>query len=111
MTVINKARLAIELLQSGGRIPAIYSNKAAQDIIEQAMTRLQQDVQAMLMFVNARQTLLSNMLSIVSEAGASQKNQNTAISMPKSNDAIMEDGRFQPMKQQIKGRFIYVIVS
>ncbi len=92
MTVMNKARLAIQLLQSGSRIPAIYSNKAAQEIIQQAMDRLQQDVQAMLLFVNARQTLLSNMLSTVNEAGQSQKTQNTAISMPKPNTAIMEQG-------------------
>lgn len=92
MTVINKARLAIQLLQSGSRIPAIYSNKAAQDIIDQSINRLQQDVQAMLLFVNARQTLLSNMLSIVSEAGQSQKNQNTAVAMPKPNESIMEEG-------------------
>ena len=92
MSVINKARLAIQLLQSGGRIPAIYSNKAAQDVIEEAIARLQQDVQAMLMFVSARQILLSNMLSIVSEAGESQKNQNTAISMAKPNESMMEDG-------------------
>jgi len=92
MTVINKARLAIRLLQSGQRIPAIYSNKAAQHNIQQSITLLQQDVENILMFVNARQTLMSAMLSTVVQASHTLDAQNTAIPMPKPNAPIMKNG-------------------
>lgn len=92
MNVINKARLAMDILQTGGRIPAIYSNKAAQQTISKAIAQLQLDVENILLFVKARQTLMSNMLSSVVQAGNSQESKNTAIAMPKANAAIMENG-------------------
>lgn len=92
MYVINKARLAIQILQSGGKIPAVYGNQAAQQNIQNSITLLQQDVQDILMFVNARQTLVSNMLSTVVDAGASQVQQNTAVAMPKPNAPAMQNG-------------------
>jgi integrating conjugative element protein (TIGR03755 family) len=92
MSVINKARLAIRVLQSGGRIPAIYSNKAAQHNIQRSVKLLQQDVQDILMFVKARQTLMANMLSTVVQAGESQEAQNTSISIPKANIQVMHNG-------------------
>ena len=92
MTVINQARLAIEVLQAGAKIPAIYSNKAAQRTIQNAIQFLQQEVGDMLMFVKARETLMSNMLSTVIEAGESQLQKNTAVSMPKTNAPILEQG-------------------
>ncbi|PIQ43254.1 MAG: integrating conjugative element protein [Gammaproteobacteria bacterium CG11_big_fil_rev_8_21_14_0_20_46_22] len=92
MTVINKARLAMRILQSGGTIPAIYSNKAAQQNIENAVSQLKQDVQDILMFIKARQTLMSNMLSTVMQAGTSQEDQNTAIAVPKPDAPIMNNG-------------------
>ena len=92
MYVINKARLAIQILQSGGKIPAVYSNQPAQQLIQSAITQLQQDVQEILTFVNARQTLVSNMLSTVVQASESQTQQNTVVAMPKQNAAIMQNG-------------------
>jgi integrating conjugative element protein (TIGR03755 family) len=92
MTVINKARLAMRILQSGGRIPAVYANKAAQQNIQHSIALLQQDVQNILMFVKARQTLMSNMLSTVLQAGQSQEAQNTAVAMPKPNAPIINHG-------------------
>ena len=92
MTVINKARLAIRILQSGARVPAVYSNKAAQKNIQNSIKLLQQDVQNILMFVKARQTLMSNMLSTVIQAGKSQEQQNTAVPVPASNPNAMEHG-------------------
>jgi integrating conjugative element protein (TIGR03755 family) len=92
MTVINKARLAMRILQSGGRIPAVYANKAAQQNIQHSIALLQQDVQNILMFVKARQTLMSNMLSTVLQAGNSQEAQNTAVAMPKPNAPIINHG-------------------
>ena len=92
MTVINKARLAIRILQSGARIPAVYSNKAAQKNIDNSIKLLQQDVQNILMFVKARQTLMSNMLSTVIQAGKSQEQQNTAVPVPAQNSNVMAHG-------------------
>ena len=45
-----------------------------------------------LMFVKARETLVSNMLSTIVRAGESQIQQNTTVSIPKSNASIMEKG-------------------
>jgi integrating conjugative element protein (TIGR03755 family) len=92
MTVINKARLAMRILQSGVRIPAIYGNKAAKQNIQHSIALLQQDVEDILMFVKARQTLMSNMLSTIVQAGQSQQAKNTAIAMPKSNSPMMKHG-------------------
>lgn len=92
MNVINKTRLAIQILQSGGKIPAVYSNKPAQQMIQNSIVQLQEDVQEILTFVNARQTLVSNMLSTVMQAGNSQVQQNTAIAVPKLNAPVMQNG-------------------
>jgi integrating conjugative element protein (TIGR03755 family) len=92
MNVMNEVRLGIEILQAGSKIPAIYGNQAAQAIIENAIQSLKQEVQDILMFVQARQTLVSNMLSTILQANASQTQQNTAIAMPTSNGAAMEQG-------------------
>ncbi len=92
MYVINKARLATRILQSGGRIPAIYSNKAAQQNIQHSISLLQQDVQDILMFVKARQTLMSNLLATITQAGSALDAENTAIAMPKPNAPIMTHG-------------------
>lgn len=92
MNVINKARLAIQVLQSGGKIPAIYSNQAAQHNLQNAVHLLQQDVQDILMFVKARETLVSNMLSTIVQAGESQIQQNTAVSVPNPNASVIDHG-------------------
>ncbi len=92
MRVINKARLAIRILQSGSRIPAVYSNKTAGRNIQNSIQQLQRDVQDILMFVKARQTLMSNMLTTIVQAGASQQRKNTAISMPRKNAPNMQNG-------------------
>jgi integrating conjugative element protein (TIGR03755 family) len=92
MMVINKARLAMRILQSGSRIPAIYANQAAQKNIQQAISWLQQDIQNILMFIKARQELMSNMLSTVLSAGQSQETDNTAVAVPKPQLPEMEHG-------------------
>jgi len=90
--VFNKARLAMQILQSGSRVPAIYSNKAAQKNIKTAITQLQQDMQNILMFIKAKQTLMSNMLSTVIQAGDATEQKNTEIAMPSSNAPIIQNG-------------------
>ncbi len=100
MNVIDKARLAIEVLQTGGRIPAVYSNKIAQKNIRNAITQLQQEVQDVLMFVKAGQTLMSNMLSTVTQAGSTQQQRNTAIAVPTSNAPVLQQGAVVSQKSQ-----------
>ena len=90
--VFNEARLSMQILQSGSRVPAIYANKAAQKTIQSAISELQQDMQNILMFVKARQTLMSSMLSTVMQAGDAREASNTEIAMPSSNGAIIENG-------------------
>ncbi len=92
MRVINKARLAIRILQSGSRMPAIYSNQAAQHNIAHSITVLQQDVQDILMFVKARQTLMANMLVTVAQAGQSQQAQNTIVAVPQGSAPTIQRG-------------------
>ena len=92
MTVINKARLAMRVLESGGKIPAIFNNKAAQKNIQDSISHLQQDVQDILMFVKARQTLMSNMLSTVVQAGQDNINNNTKIAVPNTNAPMIQNG-------------------
>ncbi|MBX9706203.1 MAG: integrating conjugative element protein [Gammaproteobacteria bacterium] len=95
MQVINKARLAMSILQSGSQIPAIYSNKAAQKNIEHSIQLLQSDIQNILMFVKAQQVLMSNTLTTVVEAGQAQQSQNTAVSVPAASGAMIENGAVQ----------------
>ncbi|MCH9769282.1 MAG: integrating conjugative element protein [Gammaproteobacteria bacterium] len=92
MKVINKARLAIRILQSGRRVPAIYSNKAAQKAIQDTTQQLQRDIENILLFVKARQTLLSNRLSSILEAGERQTQHNAAVSVPAPKSPAMQQG-------------------
>lgn len=90
--VINKARLAMQVLQSGGRVPAIYANKAAQQNIQTSIVQLRQDIQNILMFVKARETLMSNTLSIVIQAGKAEEAQNSNVSASQPNAPLMKNG-------------------
>lgn len=92
MTVIDKARLAIQVLQSGGKIPAVYANEAAQHNLNDAVTQLQADVQEILMFVKARDMLMSNMLSTLVASGNDEVESNTKVSVPEVNSPIMQNG-------------------
>ena len=92
MTVIDKARLAIQVLQSGAKIPAVYANEAAQHNINDSVTQLQQDVQQILMFVKARDMLMSNMLSTLVASGNDEIQSNTMVSVPEVNSPLMQEG-------------------
>ncbi len=99
MRILNKARLAIRILQSGSRIPAIYNNSAAQNTISHSIDLLRNDMNAILTFIQARQALMSNMLSTVMQAGESQEAQNSAIATPKPNAPIMQNGAIFPKEK------------
>jgi len=92
MTVIDKARLAIQILQSGAKIPAVYANGAAQHNITDSITQLQQDVQEILMFVKARDMLMSNMLSTLVASGNDEIQHNTTVAVPEVNSPLMQNG-------------------
>jgi len=82
----------MRILQSGGRIPAIYSNEAAQKNLQQALSLLQQSIQNILLFVKARQTLMSNFLNTVLQASQTEVLKNTTLASVKPNAPIMEQG-------------------
>ena len=92
MAVINKARLAMRILQSGQKIPAIYSNQAAQKLLEQSMTALESDVQHILLFIKARQSLMTNLLTTIANANEASLAKNNAIAVPTSNGPILQQG-------------------
>lgn len=99
MKIINKAQLAVQILQTGSQIPAIYSNKAAQQTIQAGISQLQQQTQNVLMFVKARQTLMSNMLATVVQANSAQQARNTAIAVPSVNVPVMQQGAVSDSNQ------------
>ena len=92
MTVIDKARLGIQVLQSGAKIPAVYANEAAQHNINDSVAQLQQDVQQILMFVKARDMLMSNMLSTLVASGNDEIKSNTMVAVPELNSPLMQEG-------------------
>lgn len=92
MQVIGKAQAAIQILQTSESVPVIYSNSMAKTAIHAAVNKLQQQTENVITFIKARQALMSNMLSIVAQAGNSEVQQNTAMAAPSSNVPVMQDG-------------------
>jgi integrating conjugative element protein (TIGR03755 family) len=65
--VIDEALLAREILEEGSQVPAIYSNTAAQQLIQKAISRLDGAMNNLLFNVKVRKELVSNTVTQILE--------------------------------------------
>jgi integrating conjugative element protein (TIGR03755 family) len=66
--LIDQALLARQILQEGSQVPAIYSNKAAQEAIKNSLDRLDQAINNLLFNVRVRKELVSDTASQLLES-------------------------------------------
>jgi len=90
--VIDKALLAKQILQEGSQIPAIYSNKAAQDEIHEALTQLQEAMDNLLFNVNVRKQLVSDTVTQLLTSTQNQQLNSTAIQTSNPPNPTMDNG-------------------
>jgi integrating conjugative element protein (TIGR03755 family) len=94
--LIDQALLARQILQEGSQVPAIYSNKAAQEAIQKALSRLDEAINNLLFNVHVRKELVSDTASQLLEetqaeqVGSSTVQPNNAPNTAMSNGAIQK---------------------
>lgn len=102
--VIDEALLAKRLLESGGRVPAIYANQAAQKSIQRALSDLNQDMQNLSFEVDMRRKVVSNTISEILQNQQAQVASTRATPlMPNNAPPLMQDGAVIKTEQARKG--------
>ncbi|MCP4475327.1 MAG: integrating conjugative element protein [Gammaproteobacteria bacterium] len=92
LRIMDKARLAIQLLQTGEAIPEVYSNTSAKQRITEAIQQLQQQVKDILLFIQAREQLMSRTLMTIVQAGDAAQRKQSAISTPMTTLPLLSQG-------------------
>lgn len=89
---IEKAYLARRLLVSGSQVPAIYSNKAAQETIDTSIKRLDQSINSLLQYVTINKTLVSNVASTLLTVTKESALGNASLQASVLSDKTLENG-------------------
>lgn len=90
---MDRALLAKRLLKSGSRVPAIYSNHAAQASINRAIAELDHEMQALAFDVDMRRKVVSNTLSDIMQNNQANVAATRATPGVANNAApVMQDG-------------------
>jgi integrating conjugative element protein (TIGR03755 family) len=92
LNVIDKARLAVQLLQTGANIPAIYSNKAAQRTIKSAQQKLESDLSDMMLFLNAKNQLATRLMGTIAQESAKSIYANTSVPFSNHQNEMLQEG-------------------
>lgn len=90
--LIDKALLARQILQEGSQVPAIYSNKAAEESIQKALSRLDQAIEGMLFNVKVKKELVSDTVIHLLETTHEQQDVNAMITPAKISDRNIYNG-------------------
>lgn len=97
--LIDKVQLAIQLLEEGRDVPAIYNNDAAQKVIQRAVEKLKRERDDFLFDVKANQALVSNTVTAIMEATRAQQIHNAAIQIGDKSGKDMELGAIKKDKK------------
>lgn len=92
LQVIDKARLGMRLLQAGSRVPVIYRNAAAQTIITDSHDALKNDIADLMLFLQAKNQLASQLMGTLVQANQSQHAQASALDIPAPSSPLLFDG-------------------
>jgi len=76
--IVDKAQIALHILQSGSEVPSIFANKAAQDMINQSINRLNQALKQFVFNVQLNQLVSSPIAQLMADMQAQQAS-NTSI--------------------------------
>jgi len=76
--IVDKAQIALHILQSGSEVPPIFANKAAQDMINQSINRLNQALKQFVFNVQLNQLVSSPIAQLMADMQAQQAS-NTSI--------------------------------
>lgn len=90
--VIDKALLIRRLLITGRQVPAIASNGPAQSLIQQCLTQLEKDIEALLWEKRIRQKSVANPLQKLLHY--TQQQQQAHLNDPPTPAALLEGGSF-----------------
>lgn len=90
--LIDQALLAKQILQEGSQVPAIYSNKAAQEAIKNALERLDQAINNLLFNVHVRKELVSDTATQLLEDTQNEQASSAAVPTPTPSAPVMSGG-------------------
>lgn len=90
--LIDKVQLAVQLLEEGRDVPAIYNNDAAQKVIQRAVDKLKRERDDFLFDVKANQALVSNTVTAIMETTRAQQINNAAVQIGEKSGKDMELG-------------------
>lgn len=97
--LIDKAQLALQLLEQGRQVPSIYSNKAAQSDIQKAVDSLHQDVNDFLFNIKVNKQLVSNTVSGLMQVTQAKQLGDAVIQTGNKPGVDMEHGAIQQDEQ------------
>ena len=92
--VKDKAQLALELLESGSAVPAIFVNHAAQDDLQAAIKKLNEQLTQILFNIKINQVVSDPISSLINKIQLSQA-QATAVQAANKGDLTMTNGAIQ----------------
>jgi integrating conjugative element protein (TIGR03755 family) len=90
--VIDKAQLALQILEEGGQVPVIYGNDAAQKTIAQAMIRLRNDIEDLLFNVKVNKELVSTTVAELFQATKAEQIAGASIPAASHGVPLLQDG-------------------
>jgi integrating conjugative element protein (TIGR03755 family) len=90
--IIDKALLAREILEEGSQVPAIYINTAAQHLIHQAISRLDDAMNNLLFNVKVRKELVSNTVTQLLENTQGEAISDSLIQSSSKTKSILQNG-------------------
>ena len=91
--IIDEALLAKRMLETGSRVPSIYTNQAAQHNIQRAITDLVQDMNNLSFDVDMRRKVVSHTITdILQNQQAQAANIQATPSVPHNAAPVMQDG-------------------
>lgn len=93
--LIDQALLARQILQEGSQVPPIYSNKAAQEAIQKALSQLDQSINNLLFNVHVRKELVSDTASQLLENTQAEQIGSSTVQPSNAPNGSMENGAVQ----------------
>lgn len=90
--VIDKAQLALQILDEGGQVPVIYGNDAAQKTIHYSISRLRKGIEDLLFNVKVNKELVSTTVAELFQATKAEQISGASIPAAAHDVPLLQDG-------------------
>lgn len=90
--IIDKAQLALQILESGSQVPVIYGNQSAQKTLQTALTRLHKAINDLLFNVKVNKALVSNTVGELMQANRAEQMNTTTLTTPNPASPALAQG-------------------